>query len=228
MKRLIEAARAGETTLLDQGLRRLRRRPQGLRHARRDRAPDRAGRRERRSRSRCAPRRCAKLARWPVTLSYFNAGRGEQTPVYVISFELYENGVSRALKLDYGEFALKGESTQLRPVGSPRSGLSALSGIGATARRGHAGPPPSPNFSRSRSTAASRFASRTTSGSARSPRSASAASHRSDAPMPISRKAVPSHSARSSRRDALEQPAGELRRRQARARCGCAAGTARP
>ena len=47
-----------------------------------------------------------------MTLSYFNAGRGEQTPVYVISFELYENGVSRALKLDYGEFALKGEFTR--------------------------------------------------------------------------------------------------------------------
>jgi EipB-like len=53
-----------------------------------------------------------KLARWPVTLSYFQEGRGEQTPVYVISFELYENGVSRALKLDYGEFALKGDVTR--------------------------------------------------------------------------------------------------------------------
>jgi hypothetical protein len=53
-----------------------------------------------------------KLARWPVTLSYFDAGRGEQTPVYVISFELYDNGVSRALKLDYGEFALKGDVTR--------------------------------------------------------------------------------------------------------------------
>jgi hypothetical protein len=53
-----------------------------------------------------------RLARWPVTLSYFNAGRGEQVPVYVISFELYENGVSRALKLDYGEFALKGDVTR--------------------------------------------------------------------------------------------------------------------
>jgi hypothetical protein len=53
-----------------------------------------------------------KLARWPVTLSYFTAGRGEQIPVYVISFELYENGVSRALKLDYGEFALKGDVTR--------------------------------------------------------------------------------------------------------------------
>ena len=53
-----------------------------------------------------------KLARWPVTLSYFTAGRGEQTPIYTITFELYENGVSRALKLDYGEFALKGDVAQ--------------------------------------------------------------------------------------------------------------------
>ena len=50
-----------------------------------------------------------KLDRWPVTLSYFQPGRGEQTPIYTISFELYDNGVSRALRLDYGEFALKGD-----------------------------------------------------------------------------------------------------------------------
>jgi hypothetical protein len=49
------------------------------------------------------------MRRWPVTLSYFTPGDGERTPVYVISFELYENGVSRALRLDYGSFALKGE-----------------------------------------------------------------------------------------------------------------------
>lgn len=51
----------------------------------------------------------SRMTRWPVTLSYFTPGDGERTPVYVISFELYENGVSRALRLDYGEFALKGE-----------------------------------------------------------------------------------------------------------------------
>lgn len=56
------------------------------------------------------------LARWPVTLSYFTAERGEQVPVYVISFELYENGVSRALKLDYGEFSLKGDVTRFELV----------------------------------------------------------------------------------------------------------------
>lgn len=51
----------------------------------------------------------SRMTRWPVTLSYFTPGDGERTPVYVISFELYDNGVSRALRLDYGEFALKGE-----------------------------------------------------------------------------------------------------------------------
>ncbi len=55
----------------------------------------------------------AKLARWPVTMSYFKPGKKDDTPVYVLSFDLYENGVSRALRLDYGDFALKGEMTRL-------------------------------------------------------------------------------------------------------------------
>jgi hypothetical protein len=50
-----------------------------------------------------------RMTRWPVTLSYYAPGEGERTPIYVISFELYENGVSRALRLDYGGFALRGE-----------------------------------------------------------------------------------------------------------------------
>jgi envelope integrity protein B len=61
----------------------------------------------------------AKLTRWPVTISYFDkldAGAergGEQTPVYSISFELYENGISRALKLNYNDFSISGEMTSL-------------------------------------------------------------------------------------------------------------------
>jgi hypothetical protein len=47
--------------------------------------------------------------RYPVTISYFEEGAGERTPAYVLGFELYDNGVSRALKLDYGGFALKGD-----------------------------------------------------------------------------------------------------------------------
>jgi EipB-like len=50
------------------------------------------------------------LTRWPVTVSYFDRGakstEGEQTPVYAMSFELYENGVSRALVLDYNDFVI--------------------------------------------------------------------------------------------------------------------------
>jgi hypothetical protein len=57
----------------------------------------------------------APMSRWPVTISYFerNEHGGEQTPVYTISFELYENGISRALVLDYGDFAVRGEMTSL-------------------------------------------------------------------------------------------------------------------
>jgi hypothetical protein len=50
--------------------------------------------------------------RWPVTVSYFDRDskpeEGEQTPVYAMSFELYENGVSRALVLDYNDFVISG------------------------------------------------------------------------------------------------------------------------
>ncbi len=60
-------------------------------------------------------RALAGLKRWPVTVSYFDrsAATGEQTPVYAISFELYENGISRALLLDYNDFAISGELTSL-------------------------------------------------------------------------------------------------------------------
>jgi hypothetical protein len=52
------------------------------------------------------------LTRWPVTVSYYDrdakATEGEQTPVYAMSFELFENGVSRALVLDYNDFVISG------------------------------------------------------------------------------------------------------------------------
>ena len=52
------------------------------------------------------------MTRWPVTVSYYErAGKptdGEQTPVYSMSFELFENGVSRALLLDYNDFVISG------------------------------------------------------------------------------------------------------------------------
>jgi EipB-like len=55
------------------------------------------------------------LKRWPVTVSYFDkaAQSGDQTPVYSIKFEVYENGVSRALMLDYNDFSISGELTSI-------------------------------------------------------------------------------------------------------------------
>jgi hypothetical protein len=57
----------------------------------------------------------AHMDRWPVTISYFDKSDkiGEQTPAYTIRFELYNNGISRALVLDYGDFAVSGEMTSL-------------------------------------------------------------------------------------------------------------------
>ena len=53
------------------------------------------------------------MPRWPVTISYFDAAKPDGPPEYVLSFDLYENGISRALKLDYGDFVLAGELTEL-------------------------------------------------------------------------------------------------------------------
>ncbi len=65
------------------------------------------------------------IPRWPVKVSYFTKeGEGERTPRYQLSFELYENGISRDLVLDYGDFSLKGEMKTLEmlethPCGVP-------------------------------------------------------------------------------------------------------------
>jgi hypothetical protein len=59
----------------------------------------------------------AAVPRWPVTISYFDRGKAdknaEQTPAYAISFELYENGISRALTLDYNNFVISGKLASL-------------------------------------------------------------------------------------------------------------------
>jgi len=67
-------------------------------------------------------RTLAGMKRWPVTISYFeqgNAKTGEQTPAYAIGFELYENGISRALTLDYGDFTVSGIMSQLEIKDAP-------------------------------------------------------------------------------------------------------------
>lgn len=58
-----------------------------------------------------------KVASWPVTVAYFDPSaedsNGEQTPVYQLSFRLFENGISDKLVLDYGDFKLAGTMTAL-------------------------------------------------------------------------------------------------------------------
>ncbi len=53
------------------------------------------------------------MQRWPITISYFEDGKKDEDPIYTLGFELYENGVSRALRFDYGDFSLAGTMTSL-------------------------------------------------------------------------------------------------------------------
>lgn len=55
------------------------------------------------------------LPAWPVTISYYERGQSGQdaTPVYELGFMFFENGVSRKLVIDYGDFAIKGELSRI-------------------------------------------------------------------------------------------------------------------
>ncbi len=54
-----------------------------------------------------------KLSAWPVSIGYFNTLGGDLTPAYQIDFLLYSNGVSRELRIDYGDFTIYGHMSQL-------------------------------------------------------------------------------------------------------------------
>lgn len=58
---------------------------------------------------------------WPVTVSYYSSdGRMEESePVYEISFLLHDNGVSRRLRLDYGEFSVDGGLSEIEFFDEP-------------------------------------------------------------------------------------------------------------
>ena len=52
----------------------------------------------------------AALPYWPINMSYFDGVNGkDETPTYRMSFKLYENGVTRDLTMDYGDFVLSGK-----------------------------------------------------------------------------------------------------------------------
>ena len=56
------------------------------------------------------------VARWPVVVSYFDPGKQDATPNYILGFDLYENGVSGNLRLDYGDFVLAGKMSKYEPL----------------------------------------------------------------------------------------------------------------
>ncbi|MBC8020641.1 MAG: cell envelope integrity EipB family protein [Methyloceanibacter sp.] len=59
------------------------------------------------------------LASWPVSIGYFESKSGDLTPSYQIDFRLYENGVSRELLIDYGDFSIHGTLTALEYLKAP-------------------------------------------------------------------------------------------------------------
>ncbi len=62
------------------------------------------------------------LKSWPVSLSYFEPGKGQAdaVPTYELAFLLFENGIVRNLTLDYGDFALKGDLKALTVHEAPK------------------------------------------------------------------------------------------------------------
>ena len=52
---------------------------------------------------------------WPVTIAYYSEDGtdGEALPLYRIEFDLYENGVTRDIVMDYGDFVLNGTLAEI-------------------------------------------------------------------------------------------------------------------
>lgn len=59
--------------------------------------------------------RLAEFDSWPVSISYFEPGKDKQDsiPAYELAVRYYENGITGDLKIDYGEFAIKGDLSEL-------------------------------------------------------------------------------------------------------------------
>ena len=54
------------------------------------------------------------LPSWPVTIGYYATDENDaETPLYQINFDMYENGVSTGIVMDYGNFVLSGKLAHL-------------------------------------------------------------------------------------------------------------------
>ena len=53
-------------------------------------------------------------ASWPVTIAYFDPSSATpELPSYEFTYDLFGNGISRAIRLDYGDFVLEGDLVSL-------------------------------------------------------------------------------------------------------------------
>lgn len=55
------------------------------------------------------------LASWPIAISYFEPGseKKDAVPTYELGYRFFDNGVSTGLKIDYGDFAIRGDLSAL-------------------------------------------------------------------------------------------------------------------
>lgn len=58
--------------------------------------------------------------RWPVSIAYFDESSDAQgLPTFRTTFKLYENGITRDLMMDYGNFAINAKLIDLKLYGRP-------------------------------------------------------------------------------------------------------------
>jgi hypothetical protein len=56
---------------------------------------------------------------WPMRLAFFPADSKSEEPDYELSMTLLDNGVSRDMVLDYGDYAVKAELAKIEPLPKP-------------------------------------------------------------------------------------------------------------
>ncbi len=66
------------------------------------------------------------LPAWPVSISYYEKGSDGQdaAPAYELGFLFFENGVTRKLVIDYGEFSIKGDLKEITFLDPTPAGAS--------------------------------------------------------------------------------------------------------
>src|SRR5262245_52262714 len=54
-------------------------------------------------------------AAWPISLSYFELGKDQEdaVPTFELAYVFFDNGVTRKLLIDYGDFAIRGQLAEL-------------------------------------------------------------------------------------------------------------------